>query len=245
MNCYAEALMDHRYHRVKWGASGTRVRTKTWGDPVKWQRQCERDGTTRKVFCCSLADVFEDRPELEPWRDELFDLIDATPRLYWQILTKRPENIGPMWKGGAARYRHNVFRGTSPCDQRTAEASIPELIASNHLSPVAFLSAEPLLGPMNLSPWLGSIHWVIAGGESDQMMPARPCDVRWIAELIDQCRVADVPFFNKQLGNVHDGATTYKLRDKHGGDWSEWPRDALRVRQFPAICNRVVEGSCA
>ena len=98
-NCYAENLMDTRYHRVQWGPNGTRSRTKTWRDPLKWNRAAKQAGEKRKVFCASLADVFEDRPELVPWRSEMFDVIDQCQNLYFLLLTKRPENIQRLWKG--------------------------------------------------------------------------------------------------------------------------------------------------
>lgn len=59
-NCYAENLMDTRYGRVEWGPNGTRSLTKTWDDPLRWNREARQSGKGRKVFCASLADVFED-----------------------------------------------------------------------------------------------------------------------------------------------------------------------------------------
>src|SRR5437764_1276645 len=104
LNCYAETMMDTRYGRVEWGPHGTRARTKTWGQPVKWDREASQAGERRKVFCASLADVFEDfRPTkddsafgsdpLSAWRSDLFRLIDQCPNLDFLLLTKRPENI--------------------------------------------------------------------------------------------------------------------------------------------------------
>jgi protein gp37 len=91
------------------------------------------------------------------------------------------------------------------------------------------------------------IDWIIVGGESGH--GARPCDVVWIRSIVEQCKAAGVSVFVKQLGaNVrglidskgldHDRiasilGSTYRLRDKKGGDWSEWPED-LRVREFPS-----------
>lgn len=118
-HCYAEALMDLRYRKVKWGINGTRVKTSpyNWKKPIKWNDDAERLGIRRRVFCASLADVFEDwsgqvrshrrlpiwsrmydRPaKLDDLRRELFALIDATPSLDWLLLTKRPENIERFW----------------------------------------------------------------------------------------------------------------------------------------------------
>ena len=98
LNCYAETLMDRRWGKVKWGPGGTRVVTSeaNWRQPLKWNRQAEETGGRLRVFCASLADVFEDRPELMEPRRRLFDLIQETPNLDWLLLTKRPQNIQRM-----------------------------------------------------------------------------------------------------------------------------------------------------
>jgi protein gp37 len=228
-NCYAEELMANRYKTVEWGDKGTRKRTskKNWTLPLNWNKQAIAEGRKIKVFCASLADIFEDKPEdgLDDWRADLFKLIDATPNLIWQILTKRPENIRSMWpvecdQCGTERAnwqystdnrcpnhahpdkscdgvlkpvrRENVWLGTSPCDQQTAQKSIPPLLMVSDLCSKLFLSAEPLVGPMSLLPFLHTkkIHWVIYGGESGAH--ARPCNVNWIKQGIVECKVLEV-----------------------------------------------------
>jgi len=96
-NCYAKADFDDRKHRVTWGAGQARSRTKTWGDPVRWNKQHLsfgiKHGRKQRVFCASLADVFDN--EIDPqWLGDLFELIQRTPNLDWLLLTKRPGN----WK---------------------------------------------------------------------------------------------------------------------------------------------------
>lgn len=175
--CYAETLMDTRYGRVEWGVHGTRVRTSVayWRKPLTWNRQAERDGVRRKVFCASLADVFEDREELGPWRGDLLDLIYRTPHLDWLLLTKRPENVVPLihaavvdllenpavtavaqestaatcleWLDGSPPA--NVWIGTSVEHQQAADERIPHLLRIP--ATVRFLSCEPLLGPVYLT----------------------------------------------------------------------------------------------
>lgn len=290
-HCYAEADMDKRRGRANWGPHGTRSVTSEayWKGPLKWNRQAEKDGVRRKVFCASLADVFEDwggqctmpdgRPailqrstgqfigcnlrggsdavRLDDVRRRVFAMIDATPHLDWLLLTKRPENVRRMWPllhkdaganiwvGGPSgrdvlSFRKNVFIGTSISDQETAEKAVLALLECRDLSHVLFLSGEPLLGPVNLSAWLERLDWVIVGGESGPN--ARSCRVEWIESIVDQCLLAGVPCFVKQLGAkaiVQDEETSgmpvvLDLRDKKGGDWSEWP-DELRVREFPEV----------
>ena len=169
-HCYAEADMDKRRGRVKWGVNGTRSVTSDayWRQPIRWNKQAESEGGRRRVFCASLADVFEDREELTLWRSGLFDVIDETPNLDWLLLTKRPENIQRMWPqiprnkeplyvGNIDQppWRHNVWLGTSISDQATGDKAIPKLLKCRDLSPVLFLSADPLLGPVDMTPYIG------------------------------------------------------------------------------------------
>lgn len=232
--CYAETLMDTRYGRVQWGVNGTRSRTKTWKDPLRWNRAAEAAGERRKVFCASLADVFEDRRELIPWRLDLFDLIDNCPHLYWLLLTKRPENVRSMWKGPN---RDNVWIGTSIANQDNADEFIPRLLSCRGLGAHLFLSLEPQIARVDLARFLFPtpvIDWVIVGGESKQGHgEPRGFHLEWAKVTVQQCREASVPCFVKQLGsNAWEGGQRYETKDSHGGDWEEWP-EALCVRQCP------------
>src|SRR6266540_5066735 len=73
-----------------------------WRQPAKWNREAEETQTPLKVFCASMADVFEDHPDLERWRIGLWGVIEETPWLRWQLLTKRPENVADMVPWGIA-----------------------------------------------------------------------------------------------------------------------------------------------
>lgn len=196
-NCYAEHDFDHRYRKVKWGVKGTRHRTteSNWKAPLRWDRKAQKAGVRYRVFCASLADVFEDRADLAPWRKDLFELIDRTTHLDWLVLSKRPENISRMWPGG---FRAHVWLGTSVSDQYTADQWVPRLLAHRHLTPVLFISAEPLLGPVALRAHLPYLDWAIVGGESGPK--ARPMQPDWARQVRDQCREHGVPFFFKQIG---------------------------------------------
>ncbi len=167
-NCYAESLMGKRLKRVKWGVTGTRVRTSEayWKQPIKWNRKAEKSGKRAKVFCASLADVFEDKldqPEMNEWRDGLFALIDATPHLDWLLLTKRPENIKRLWPFGWYDYSmswDNIWIGTSVENQEQADKRIPELLKIP--ARVRFLSIEPLLEKVLLDN--GETSWLACNG---------------------------------------------------------------------------------
>jgi protein gp37 len=241
-HCYAETL-SNRFGKAEWGPSGVRIKTSAanWKQPLKWNRQAKENGTRYRVFCASMADVFEDKldqPELNDWRRELFQLIINTPHLDWQLLTKRPENVNRMIEratgfGDSEMWFHaarNVWIGTSVENQETADERIPHLL---HIpAAVRFLSVEPLLGavdlglagtvPSDISPQyrlVGSmIHWVIVGGESGR--GARPMHPDWVRSIRDQCNEAGVPFFFKQWGGANKKKTG-RLLD--GREWDEFP----------------------
>lgn len=250
--CYAEAQMDKWLGRAQWGADGTRVRTSeaNWKKPLAWNRKAAETDSRPKVFCASLADVFEDNQQVEEWRLDLFRLIFDTPHLDWLLPTKRPQNVIPFlddacWPetgcpmfGSDDPLPSNVWLGTSVENQVAADERIPQLVAVPVT--VRFLSVEPLLGPVNLWEWLAptrwpvfrdndpQVDWVIVGGESGPN--ARPIDLAWVWDIIAQCRAAGKPLFIKQLGAVwakENGATHRK-----GGNMGEWPED-LRVRESP------------
>lgn len=254
-HCYADTLSKRYGHNV-WGPAKTTGRrtfgAKHWADPLKWDAAAKRDGVRRRVFCCSMCDVFEEHPTIDAERERMWPLIRATPNLDWQILTKRPEriaaNLPADWGEGYA----NVWLGTSVESQEYADERIPQLLAVP--AAVRFLSCEPLLGPVTFRwakwhPVRGSwhldgirgLHWIIVGGESGG--GARPFDVEWAREIVKQCGEAGVACFVKQLGafpvemrthfsNGFHGRVDLRLADRKGGDWTEWPDD-LRVREFP------------
>ncbi len=149
-----------------------------------------------------MADVFEAREDLNVERDRLYKLIEQTPWLDWLLLTKRPGSVKSLvpWED---EWPRNVWLGTTVEDQKWAKSRLPALLAL----PAArrFLSCEPLLGPLDLTPWIGKgvknypIDWVITGGESGP--GARPMLPGWARSLRDQCRAAGVPFHFKQWGH--------------------------------------------
>lgn len=243
-NCYAETMSGRNPGNLGvWGKHGTRViaSESMWKQPLKWNKAAEAAGERHRVFCASLADVFEG-PDTMPeasWeavsyaRERLGTLIDDTPHLDWLLLTKRPQNV---LKYGTLGYRwtmeglsDNVWIGTSVEDQKTADERIPELLKIP--AKVRFLSMEPLLGPIDLSEWLWMlkgakgnpcdlIDWVIVGGESGPN--ARPFNVAWARSIVKQCKDAGVPVFMKQLG-----ASVWDRNDAgFEGDYPhEWPMD--------------------
>lgn len=204
-HCYAETFA-HRLSLDLWGRDAGR-RTfgdKHWNDPLRWNRRAERDGVRRRVFCASMADVFEKHDDLNGHRARLWALIEATPHLDWLLLTKRPENILTMvpdgWVSVVApclpEWPSNAWIGTTVENQRYADLRLPKLI--DVPAPVRFISYEPALGPLDLTPWIADLQWVIAGGESGPH--ARPSHPRWFRDVQQQCAAAAVAFHFKQWG---------------------------------------------
>jgi protein gp37 len=148
-----------------------------------------------------MADVFEARKDLDPSRERLWALIEATPHLDWLLLTKRPQRILSTvpWPSD---WPKNVWMGTTVEDQKSADERLPHLASVP--AAVRFISAEPLLSELDISKWLGtSIDWVITGGESGPH--ARPSSPSWFRNLLIQCMQADVPFHFKQWGDWAPG----------------------------------------
>jgi len=150
--CYAEALMDKRYRKVKWG-NAPRVRTgaSTWNDPFRWQRQAEKDLDRPFVFCASLADIFDNQVDPK-WRADAFEVMRRTPRLVYLLLTKRPQNIVKLAEA-AGGLPENAAIGTTVEDQKRADINVPHLLrAKVELRPAfCFVSCEPLLGPVDFT----------------------------------------------------------------------------------------------
>ena len=252
-NCYAEAF-SKRVGRKIWGPPTTTERWQTkgpWKDCKKWDRKAGEAGVRERVFCQSMSDFFEDHPQLESWRQEAFPILEGFTNLDVLLLTKRPENVCDMVP---ARWLENwpphIWMGTSTEDQDTADERIPELLKIP--AKVRFLSMEPLIGPVNLEglayehpgpKWAGYnclIDWVIVGGESGH--GARPMNIEWAYDLVQQCKSANVPVFVKQLGSkpanqmvTREGGlidVSLVISDKKGGNINEFPRD-IAIRQFP------------
>lgn len=221
-HCYADTLA-RRYGHSLWGDDSPRrfLSEQHWYQPIKWNRLAAESGRPTKVFCASMADVFEEREELRPWRERLWMLIDQTPMLHWQLLTKRPENVAAMVPWGG-EWPTNVWIGTSIENSRHSFRVdiLRELPAA-----VRFISAEPLLGSLFLNGTpkrrpldLTGIDWVIAGGESGPRY--RPVNLDWVRELRDACLLAKVPFFYKQRG----GRTSKSGgRELDGRTWGDFP----------------------
>lgn len=312
-HCYADDLSKRNPGTLGvWGPNGTRVvaSESMWREPIKWDAAAKAAGERHRVFCASLADVFEDWPgqikdsngedvcvchgcgdwvrfiqrecstkdcreerlpralTIADVRDRLFGLIDATPHLDWLLLTKRPENIRRMLvphlienvpghvrqnegDGKRIRIRPNVWLGTSISDQATADRNIPLLLKCRDLSPVLFVSAEPLLGPVEIKDYTSGasirsdngrplwIDWLIAGGESGHH--ARPMHPDWVRDLRDRCVEDEIPFLFKQWGEYGpDQVSSVRFTPVPSGIPMDEPASMFRVGKKAA--GRLLDG---
>lgn len=250
-HCYAERMAGHvgrnmarLWHQAEpgrmWGPGSTRVTPpdSAWDQPVAWNRDAIRSGDRRRVFCASMADVFEDRRDLDPQRARLWNTIALTPSLDWLLLTKRPEHVASMVPASwmCDGFPRNVWMGVTAENQAWADRRIA--ILARLPAAVRFISAEPLLGAVDLAPHVGSIDWVITGGESGPGARGNGDTIAWYRSLRDVCARHGIPFLFKQWGNFAPNAEggIVRLRAKNkdrqldGREWNEFPEPRPSTR---------------
>jgi protein gp37 len=230
-HCYAETR-NKRFHGGNWGPGAPRRRTSeaNWKLPLKWNREAAKTGVRFRVFCASLADVFDNEVD-QLWREDLWTLIEATPNLDWLLLTKRIGNVPDMvpsyWMNG--EWPSHAWLGATVVNQFEVDRDVHKLLCIG--AEVRFISVEPMLGAIDLGEYLyrgdheladidpmaaallnsmddgrtwirPRIDWVICGGESGTR--ARPMHPEWAKSLRDQCVEAGVKFHFKQWGEFSD-----------------------------------------
>lgn len=267
-HCYAERAAK-RYGKALWGGDNSQRELRSdryWQEPLKWNKQAQREGQPWRVFTGSMCDILEDREDLLVSRVRLWELIEHTPYLTWLLLTKRPERFRTAtpqrwWQPG--QWPRNAWAGTTVENQEWADHRIPHLLQVP--APVRFLSCEPLLGELDLSGWLWKsgcephcgarcskdmdcpfdpshqLHWVIAGGESGPQ--ARPTHPRWLNTLAHQCVTAEVSFFFKQHGEWREpiAGERFNTMDGRAGH----PPAFLVDREGNLHCTREAAGPSA
>jgi protein gp37 len=221
--CYAMRLVNTRQIRnsrsPRFGHpfSEVMLHEKRLRQPMSWKMPM-------RVFVNSMSDVWH-RDVPAQYIDAIFDVMEATPRHTFQVLTKRTER---MRRYINRRYpnkpcpRH-IWIGVSVEDYRVGWR-VEDLHRAN--ASVRWMSAEPLLGSLDAVS-LENIDWVVAGGESGK--GARPMDLGWARELRDRCIERGIPYFLKQLGGEH------KKRGKNeaildGRRWTEYPKATRATR---------------
>ena len=198
--------------------------------PLHWKKP-------RRIFVNSMSDLFhEDVPE-----DFIFQCYQQMGAAFWhtyQILTKRPQRaleILPriserLHAEGRTRleYWKHVWLGVSCEDQKTADERL--MILRDIPNAMPWVSYEPALAGVDFSVHLDFLRWIVCGGESGPS--ARPFNIQWARDVIQQCRSTGTKVFFKQAGsNAVLDNKRIRLMDRKGGDWSEWPE--LKVREYP------------
>jgi protein gp37 len=269
-HCYAREQAKRNPETLgRWGPGGYRAMAAEsyWNAPRKWNALAEKLGVELNVFCLSLGDVFEDHPDLIAPRARLLDVIRQTPWLRWLLLTKRPENFRSQLAAASACASENGHwqlstwiacwhNGVAPANVRmgiTAERQVELNARLPHLlripAPGYFISAEPLLGPLDLdaselgrhrAELQGRVR-IITGGESgndlkDQfgqvIQRVRPSHPAWFSRLMDEAALLGQPFFFKQwgdwaprCGNCY-GTTNWSVEDP---ECRRWPSIRLTI----------------
>lgn len=231
-HCYAESFAKRTGHAI-WSDAAPRrfFGAKHWDEPLKWDRAAAKSGRVERVFCASMADIFEIHPDPEiaarqdEARRQLARVIAETPNLRWLLLTKRPENWSALgaqlgWCLGPSGWYEptgRIWMGATTENDEYFERRSTNLIkipAAAH-----FVSYEPALGPIGDHPNLAALDWVICGSESGPR--ARSADLAWFKSMRRRCAAAGTAFFMKQI-----------TERGHKVPFEYWPED-LQVRQFP------------
>ena len=229
--CYAERI-TRRHKGAPFLPDRTIVQPRSdrlnW--PLKWKQP-------RLIFTSSMTDIFHEAVDFE-FILRVVDVMRAASWHTFQVLTKRPQRMkefvdrfGPL--------PENAWLGTSVENQRWAEIRLPQLVSVP--APVRFVSCEPLLGPLNLAPWLGrGLDWVIVGGESGGPMTRRLVEksalgwtpkedsLIWSRSIRDDCAASGTPFFFKQWGGPRSSSGG---RELDGETWNQWPREPCRSNE--------------
>jgi len=244
-HCYAETFAERWRgtpgHHFENGFDVT-LRPERLMQPLRWKKP-------RQVFVNSMSDLFHEAIP-DDFVAKMFAVMASAQRHTFQVLTKRhgrmrsllsspafqdavTKETTALLRTGQPDFRAigewplpNVWLGVSAENQKWADIRIPALLDTP--AAVRFVSAEPLLGLLNLTPWLPRLSWIIAGGESGS--GARPMDENWARAIVWHCHAMGIPVFVKQLGSVLGRSLGAGPK---GGDWDAWPED-LRVREFPA-----------
>jgi protein gp37 len=196
----------------------------------------------RLIFISDMSDALSSSVSFDFLQKEIIDTVLSEPgrRHQWIWPTKQPKRMaefsGFLKEQGIDWPRH-LWAGTSVTTHKTTNR-ITHLLKVGNQDTLHLVSVEPQLESINLERWLPKLDWIIQGGESDQQnkFQARPFDITWAKDLIQQCKNFNVPIFVKQMGSAPcRGGRKVNLEHKKGGDWEEWPNKRLRVRQFPPM----------
>lgn len=239
--CYAESWAKRTGNPELWQGERRRTSEANWRLPYRWADAAKAGDMRRRVFCASLADVFDNQVP-DQWRLDLFDMIARTGRyLDWLLLTKRPQNIRKMlprlvWQ--------SIWLGTTAEDQEQYQLRYVKHLSKISNVPLRFISYEPALGPLRILPradesW-SPPDWVIFGGESGGENVVRKPEPNWARSVRDECAGAGIAYFHKQWGTyganplvVEQGYSIGAARDKDPDAKGGVLLDRQVIQQFP------------
>ena len=264
-NCYAERDMDHRYGKVAWGPSGNRVVTSdaNWKKPMRWNAEARGKAVRPRVFCASLADIFEDwqgpmttsgknpvilgdnwrasngngRLTMDHARRRLFELIDATPNLDWLLLTKRPGNVESMWP-----CKHDTD-GDGNCHVCVRASNAPCRSRGNVWLGTSIENqewADKRLGFLRQAKHLNMVNTTFVSAEP----LVGPIDIGdnheldWVitgGESGPSARACDPEWFRSLRDQCHESGTAF-----HFKQWGEFDESMIRVGKKKA--GRLLDG---
>jgi len=237
-NCYAARMAKRLAGRCGYPADDpfrVTLHQDKMNEPLLWKKP-------KRIFVCSMGDLFHDNVA-DSALDQIFQTIFTSMRHTFIVLTKRPERMLDyfnhfLW----GKIPDNLWVGVTAENQEWADKRIPILMEVQ--AKVRFVSVEPMLGPVDLTPWLPHfldfsyttdpprLDWVIVGGENGHR--ARPMNLEWVRLLRDQCVQAGTPFFFKgwgewMPGDEKDRVDHFKVGKKRSGrmldgkEWNEYP----------------------
>jgi protein gp37 len=217
-HCYAETLSSRfGWTRRAWTPTNAEenvtLRPERLQQPLRWRQP-------RVIFVNSMSDLFHELVPLDfIW--DVFDVMARARRHVFQILTKRHERLAEL--APLLEWPENVWMGVSIENSRWVERAdrLRQVPAA-----VRFVSAEPLLGPLDRLE-LEGVDWLIVGGESGHRH--RPIREEWVRDLRDRCVDLGVPFFLKQWGGRTPKAGGRRL---DGRLWSQMPKKRQKRRDL-------------
>lgn len=230
-NCYAKQLAE-RYRGKPAFPNGfdLTLRPHKYDEPLKWKEP-------REIFVNSMSDFWLGTVPPAVVKSVWKVMLEADWHIF-QILTKRPVNMLRMIRQYGLELAPHIWLGVSVENQRWADNRIP-LLLEVPTPGVRFLSCEPLLGAIDLRPWIDcfcdercnaygfthipDLHWVIDGGESGPGRRAAPYD--WFRAIRDACIAGGVPYFHKQ-GNAYKSGQDMEL---DGRTWEQHPNRVDRT----------------
>lgn len=227
-HCYAEAR-DIRFDGgMHWGPGAPRRRTApaNWRKPYRWNRLAMEAGVRTRVFCASLADIFDNAVDPE-WRRDAAAVIRDTPHLDWMLLTKRIGLVNRMIESDfGGELPRNVWMGASVVNQEEADRDIAKLLEVD--AAIRWLSMEPLIEQVTIDPaQMRKLDMIVVGGESGR--GARRMSLDWARDLLGQAREGGTAFHFKQMSQAD--------RPEDYSEFKAFPTD-LQVRELPSGAHR-------